>query len=145
MVTNKKIEGITKYKWVYDGEEQEDIYYDRIISIFNDYSLFCYGYDESELVLPEELKECLERIRKFLWDDMGNVYPPCPVKGAHIEFIYKDEVYNISPNTFGLIFGEVPGFYGYEHAVFEFQSEKIRKMLKEILGITNTKYYGFID
>ena len=142
MITNKKTDQ-TPYKWIYGLENNEEIYYDKTITIFYDFTTYCYKHDN--LQVPIKLQEGLLKIKEFLWNDLKNVCPPCPVKGAHIEFIYENEVYSISPETFELSFGKVPGFYGYEHAYFECQSANIKQMLNELLGIKYMHYIGFID
>jgi hypothetical protein len=131
------------YKWNDYYGNTLDIWHDSEVRIYENYETYKYGYDNT-IVVPDELKKCLDIIRKYLWDKKDQFQFKYYARDTRIEFIYKDEVYRITPNTFGFRF-DLEDFYCLGDAHFEAERNEIMKILKETLGIEHTRYLGYLD
>ena len=73
----------------------------------------------------------------------------CPVKLAHIEFIYEDVVYVIEPiNVSASYMTSFMSDKEYEvswDSLFESYQYEIRKDLKSELGVEHSRYWGMLD
>ena len=128
-----------KYNRWYDDNGSFDIWYNKVTRIFD--------YKNAEI--PEELKNFLSG-----WDKKINEYKKtyremCPVKLAHIEFIYKDIIYSIYPITINATYKtDFMSDTEYDvswDSLFETYEHEIRKDLKNILGVVHSRYFGMID
>lgn len=125
-------------RW-FDNDGLHDVWYKEITSVF-------YPEDED---LPKELKAFLDK-----WTIKINQYKEtyierCPVKLAHIEFIYKDVAYAIYPITIKATYtstfmSDKPYEVEWDSLFEEYQRE-IRDDLEKTLGVTLSRYYGFLD
>ena len=126
-------------KW-YDDNGSFDIWYLRVTNIYSNYN---------EMELPIELVEFLNKWCKKI-DEYRKTYKELyPVKLAHIEFIYKDIIYNITPSTIKATYKS--SFMSDEEydvswdSLFESYEKEIRDDMKESLGIVHSRYFGFLD
>ena len=135
----EKPDNILANKW-YDDNGSFDIWYLRVTNIYSNYN---------EMELPIELVEFLNKWCKKI-DEYRKTYKELyPVKLAHIEFIYKDIIYNITPSTIKATYKS--SFMSDEEydvswdSLFESYEKEIRDDMKESLGIVHSRYFGFLD
>jgi len=128
-----------KYKRWFDDNGVFDIWYESETAILN-----CKKVD-----IPTELKAFLNE-----WSDKIKQYKTsfieqCPVKLAHIEFIYNEVVYVIYPETISATYTTT--FLKNEEyevswdALFEAYQREIRNDLKKKLKVEHSRYFGMLD
>ena len=123
------------YKWI-DENGVHDIWYEDLTRIYSNYN---------EMDIPQELKDFLEK-----WDNLMQNYKEdfiemYPVKLAKILFIYNDYVYCIFPTTISATEISIFGKEVECDSLFEAYQKNIRDDLKKSLGVTYTRYIGFLD
>ncbi len=100
-----------------------------------------YSLLSDKIPLPPELSEVLFRIRDLLEDRLRFYQFDYPARGTHIDFLYGEEVYHLTPHSFGL----------YDRLrenceeFFEKHQREIRNLLEERLGVQYSRYNGFLD
>lgn len=115
-----------------------DIWYDRVISI----APSCED-------IPAPLAEFVERWKENIREYMKSYRERSPVKMAKIEFIYEDEVYAILPTTIGAVYestfmSDTPYTVSWDSLLEEYQSQ-IREDFARTLGVTHSRYSGYLD
>lgn len=123
------------YKWI-DENGVHDIWYEDLTRIYSNYN---------EMDIPQELKDFLEK-----WDNLMQNYKKdftemYPVKLAKILFIYNDYAYCIFPTTISATEISIFGKEVEWDSLFEAYQKNIRDDLKKSLGVTYTRYIGFLD
>lgn len=123
------------YKWI-DDNGVHDIWYEDLTRIYSNYN---------EMDIPQELKDFLGK-----WDDLMQNYKKnfvemYPVKLAKILFIYNDCAYCIFPTTISATEISIFGKEVEWDSLFEAYQKDIRDDLRNSLGVTYTRYIGFLD
>ena len=115
-----------------------DIWYDEVISV-----------GRPGVMIPEPLSEFLAGWREKMKEYMKSYRESYPVKMAKIEFIYQDNVYAIYPKTVGATYestfmSETPYEVSWD-SLFEEYQKQIREELARCLGVTHSRYSGYLD
>ena len=129
-------------KLVYRWKEEDklfDIWYDRIVPIRS-------ACDEG---LPAPLAAFLDDWNVRIKEYMTSFRERYPVKMAKIEFIYEDTAYAIYPKTVGATYestfmSDTPYEVSWD-SLFEEYEKQIREELASRLGITHSRYSGYLD
>ena len=134
-----KPDSILAKKW-YDDGGSYDIWYQNETSIY---------HPEKMPDIPEELRAFLIKWRGKMEEYKKDYRELYPVKLAHIDFIYQDVVYKISPMTVGASYltdfmSDKPYEVSWD-SFFEAHEREIREDMKASLGITHSRYTGFLD
>ena len=125
-------------RW-FDNDGVHDVWYKTIVSI----------YHPIEEEIPEELRAFLAKWTEKIKEYKETYIERYPVKLAHIEFIYKDVVYRIDPLTIKATYmstfmSDEPYEVEWDSLFEEYQRE-IRDDLRDTLGVTLSRYIGFLD
>ena len=132
-------DGSFYYEWT-DKKTGQHIWYNRITSI--------YDYTKQEN-LPVELMAFLDMWTEKIAEYKKTFREPYPVKLAKIQFIYKDIIYRIYPQTVGATYETdfmSDHFYTVPwDSLFEAYEKDIRDDMEKHLGITFSEYTGFLD
>ena len=125
-------------KW-FDEHGTFDIWYNKVISL----------YDYQNLDIPTELKLFLDKWNKKMIEYKETFIEQYPVKLSHIEFIYKDIVYDIHPmNVSASYMTDFMSDEEYEvawNSLFEEYEKDIRDDLNKELGVIHSRYFGMLD
>jgi len=138
-VLYEKPDNIMYNRW-FDDTGSFDIWYLKTTTIPSNFN---------NLDIPDELKEFLNKWCLKIEEYKKNYIELYPVKLAHIEFIYKDVIYNIEPETINATYKS--SFMSDEEydvswdSLFEKYEKEIRDDLKKSLGVIHSRYYGFLD
>lgn len=128
-----------RYKRWFDNNGSFDIWYKDAVSL----------YDYQSLDIPIELKMFLDKWNEKILKYKETFVEQCPVKLAHIEFIYKDVVYAIYPESVSATY--ITSFMRDEEyevswdALFEEYQREIRDDLEKELGVKHSRYWGMLD
>ena len=139
MILYSKPDDVTLYKRWYDNNDTYDIWYKDEVRL----------YDYQNLNITNELKLFLDK-----WNNKINEYKKTyieqyPVKLARIEFIYKEEVYVLSPMNVSCFY--MSNFMSEEEyevswdSLFEVYEKEIRDDLETELGVIHSRYFGMLD
>lgn len=125
------------YRW-HENFNYLDIWYDDITYI-----------GRPGETVPAPLVAFIERWREKIREYKKNFREQYPVKMAKIEFIYEDTVYAIFPTTVGATYestfmSEEPYEVSWDSLFEEYQKE-IREDLARRLGVTHSRYSGYLD
>lgn len=125
-------------RW-FDNDGVHDVWYKTIVSI----------YRPIEEEIPEELRAFLAKWTEKIKEYKETFIERYPVKLAHIEFIYKDVAYRIDPLTIKATYmstfmRDEPYEVEWDSLFEEYQRE-IRDDLRDTLGVTLSRYIGFLD
>lgn len=125
-------------KW-FDNNGKFDIWYEKATMLFD--------YNEKDI--PLELKNFLDKWSKKIEEYKESYVELCPVKLAHIEFIYNDVVYAIYPKTIKATY--MSSFMSDEEyevewdSLFETYQREIRDDMEKELDVKYSRYWGFLD
>lgn len=127
------------YKRWFDNDGTFDIWYKDATMIFD--------YQSEDI--PVELKLFLHKWSEKIQEYKKDFVELCPVKLAHIEFIYKDVVYAIYPKTvsatYKTSFLRNEEYEASWDALFEEYQREIRDDLKQQLNVEHSRYFGMLD
>ena len=136
---SKPDESDFRYNRWFDNNGTFDIWYKDVVMLYN--------YREKDI--PNELKLFLDKWNKKMLEYKETYVEMCPVKLAHIEFIYEDVVYVIEPiNVSASYMTSFMSDKEYEvswDSLFETYQYEIRKDLKSELGVEHSRYWGMLD
>ena len=136
---SKPDESDFRYNRWFDNNGTFDIWYKDVVMLYN--------YREKDI--PNELKLFLDKWNKKMLEYKETYVEMCPVKLAHIEFIYEDVVYVIEPiNISASYMTSFMSDKEYEvswDSLFEAYQYEIRKDLKSELGVEHSRYWGMLD
>ena len=136
---SKPDESDFRYNRWFDNNGTFDIWYKDVVMLYN--------YREKDI--PNELKLFLDKWNKKMLEYKETYVEMCPVKLAHIEFIYEDVVYVIEPiNVSASYMTSFMSDKEYEvswDSLFESYQYEIRKDLKSELGVEHSRYWGMLD
>lgn len=136
---SKPEESDFRYNRWFDNNGTFDIWYKDVVMLYN--------YREKDI--PNELKLFLDKWNKKMLEYKETYVEMCPVKLAHIEFIYEDVVYVIEPiNVSASYMTSFMSDKEYEvswDSLFETYQYEIRKDLKSELGVEHSRYWGMLD
>ena len=139
MLYSKPDESDFRYNRWFDNNGTFDIWYKDVVMLYN--------YREKDI--PNELKLFLDKWNKKMLEYKETYVEMCPVKLAHIEFIYEDVVYVIEPiNISASYMTSFMSDKEYEvswDSLFEAYQYEIRKDLKSELGVEHSRYWGMLD
>lgn len=139
MLYSKPEESDFRYNRWFDNNGTFDIWYKDVVMLYN--------YREKDI--PNELKLFLDKWNKKMLEYKETYVEMCPVKLAHIEFIYEDVVYVIEPiNVSASYMTSFMSDKEYEvswDSLFETYQYEIRKDLKSELGVEHSRYWGMLD
>lgn len=139
MLYSKPDESDFRYNRWFDNNGTFDIWYKDVVMLYN--------YREKDI--PNELKLFLDKWNKKMLEYKETYVEMCPVKLAHIEFIYEDVVYVIEPiNVSASYMTSFMSDKEYEvswDSLFETYQYEIRKDLKSELGVEHSRYWGMLD
>ena len=139
MLYSKPDESDFRYNRWFDNNGTFDIWYKDVVMLYN--------YREKDI--PNELKLFLDKWNKKMLEYKETYVEMCPVKLAHIEFIYEDVVYVIEPiNVSASYMTSFMSDKEYEvswDSLFESYQYEIRKDLKSELGVEHSRYWGMLD
>lgn len=134
-----KPDGILYKKWCDDGGSY-DMWYKNETHIYS---------PEKANDIPDELRAFLIEWKEKIAEYKETYREQYPVKLAHIDFIYKNVVYKITPKTVGATYEtDFMSDKPYEvewDSLFETYEREIRDDLKTKLGVVHSKYNGFLD
>lgn len=135
--TEKNDPDLSLCRW-HENFRYLDIWYDDVTYIGN----------PSEK-LPTPLNAFIERWRERIKEYMKTYRERYPVKMAKIEFIYEDNVYALLPTAVGATYestfmSEEPYEVSWD-SLFEEYEKEIREDLAHTLGVTHSRYSGYLD
>ena len=123
----------------FDENGIHDIWYENVTKL----------YEYQDLDIPNEIKLFLDKWNNKMKEYKKTYIEKYPVKLAHIEFIYQDEVYVIYPSvisaTYKTCFMSDEEYECSWDSLFEEYQKEIREELSKELGIKHSRYFGMLD
>ena len=110
---------------------------------------FIYEFGARRLGDINELKQFLDKWNNKMKEYKKTYIEKYPIKLAHIEFIYLEEVYVIYPNVISATY--TTSFMSDEEyecswdSLFEVFQKEIRTDLLKDLGVKHSRYFGMLD
>ena len=106
-------------------------------------------YNYQNLDIPKELKLFLDNWNQKILEYKETYVELYPVKLAHIEFIYKDVIYSLYPSNVSATYmstfmSDEPYEVSWD-SLFETYQREIRDDMEKELGISHSRYFGFLD
>lgn len=128
-----------EYKRWFDNNGTFDIWYKEAVML----------YDYQNMGIPDKLKLFLDKWNEKILEYKKTFVETCPIKLAHIEFIYDDVVYVIYPDnvsaTYTTSFLREEPYEASWDALFEKYQREIRDDLEKTLGVKHSRYWGMLD
>ena len=133
----KPFDSASLYRW-HENYNFLDIWYDEVTPV---------AYPKEGL--PAPLLAFVERWRMKIKEYMKTYRETYPVKSAKIEFIYEDTVYALFPQAVGATYetsfmSDTPYEVSWD-SLFEEYEKQIREDLADTLGVTHSRYSGYLD
>ena len=138
---------------IYYGEKPSD---DTLLYRWHEnFNFFDIWYDDVTFIahakesLPAPLLDFIDRWRLKIKEYMKTYREMYPVKSAKIEFIYDDTVYALLPTAIGATYessfmSDAPYEVSWD-SLFEEYEKQIREDLARTLGVTHSRYSGYLD
>lgn len=125
-------------RW-FDNNGTFDIWYSDVTMLYN----------YQNLDIPKELKLFLDNWNQKILEYKETYVELYPVKLAHIEFIYKDVIYSLYPSNVSATYmstfmSDEPYEVSWD-SLFETYQREIRDDMEKELGISHSRYFGFLD
>ena len=128
-----------KYKRWFDDNGVYDIWYSNITKLIE--------YNNTNI--PNELKLFLNKWIKKIEEYKKTYREEYPARDCHIEFIYKDSIYDICPMTIKATYtSDFMSDEEYEvswDSLFEKYHNEIIEDLKNELDVKHYRYFGYLD